>query len=248
MMIFTIAHKEFRTLCALPSTWLVLGALQFIFGWFFLARIDAFLQVQAQLAQIANAPGATLAVVTPLFGSIALVMMLLVPVFTMRMLAEERRNQTLTLLMTAPVSSAHIILGKFVGLVVFLLLIISACTLMVLTLAAGTALDIGLLLCNALGLLLLTASYTALGLYISSLTSQPVVAALAALAALFGLWLVDVSAVDSGTPWHALAPTSHFLNFNIGLVDSGDLVFFLLFSATFLMLAILRLHNNRMYG
>ncbi len=247
-MIFTIARKEFRSLFATPSTWLILGALQFIFAWFFLARLDAFLQVQAQLAQIANAPGATQAVAAPLFGTIALIMMMLVPAFTMRLIAEERRNQTLTLLMTAPVSSTHIVLGKYLGLLLFLLLIIADCVLLVLVLAAGTQLDTGLVLSNALGLLLLTASYAALGLYVSSLTAQPVVAAITALAALFGLWLVEISAVDSDNTWRALAPTGHFQSFNAGLLNSADLVYFVLFSAAFLLLAIRRVHNNRIYG
>ncbi len=247
-MILTIALKEFRSLFALPSTWLILGALQFIFAWFFLARLDAFLQVQAQLAQIANAPGATLAVAAPLFGTVALIMMMLVPVFTMRLLAEERRNQTLTLLMTSPVSGGHIVLGKFIGLMMFLLLIIASCTLMVLTLALGTPLDIGLLLSNALGLLLLTACYAALGLYISSLTAQPVVAAIGALATLFGLWLVEISATVDDNAWRTLAPTSHFQSFNVGLLHSADMVYFVLFSTAFLLLTIRRLHNNRMYG
>lgn len=247
-MILTIARKEFRSLFAIPSTWLILGALQFIFAWFFLARVDAFLQVQAQLAQIANAPGATLAVATPLFGMVALIMMMLVPVFTMRLIAEERRNQTLTLLLTAPVSSMQIVLGKFFGLLLFLLLIIASCTLMVLTLGAGTHLDVGLLLCNALGIFLLAASYAALGLYISSLTTQPLVAAIAALAALFGLWLTEISATDNDLAWNGLAPTSHFHSFNVGLLNSSDLIFFLLFCVTFLLLAARRLHNNRIYG
>jgi ABC-2 type transport system permease protein len=247
-MILTIAHKEFRSLFATPSTWLILGALQFIFAWFFLARLDAFLQVQAQLAQIANAPGATLAVAAPLFGTLALILMMLVPVFTMRLFAEERRNQTLALLMAAPVSGTHIVLGKFFGLMLFLLLIVASCTLMVLSLAAGTQLDTGLLLSNALGLLLLAASYAALGLYISSLTVQPVVAAIAALAALFGLWLLEVSAVDNDTAWRMFAPTSHFQSFNIGLLNSADMVYFAVFSAVFLLLTIRRLHNNRIYG
>jgi ABC-2 type transport system permease protein len=247
-MILTIAHKEFRSLFATPSTWLILGALQFIFAWFFLARLDAFLQVQAQLAQIANAPGATLAVATPLFGTLALILMMLVPVFTMRLFAEERRNQSMALLMTAPLSGAHIVLGKFFGLMLFLLLIIASCTLMVLSLAAGTQLDMGLLLSNALGLLLLAASYAAVGLYISSLTAQPVVAAIAAMAALFGLWLVEVSAVDSDIAWRMIAPTSHFQNFNIGLLNSADMVYFAVFSAFFLLLTVRRIHNNRIYG
>lgn len=247
-MILTIARKEFRTLFATPSTWLFLGALQFIFAWFFLARLDAFLQMQAQLAQLANAPGATQAVAAPLFGTIALIMMMLVPVFTMRLIAEERRNRTLSLLMTAPVSSTQIVLGKFFGLLLFLLLAIAGSVLMVLSLGAGTQLDKGLLFANALGLLLLAASYAALGLYISSLTVQPVVAAIGAMAALFGLWLVEISATDANTVWRALAPTSHFQSFNSGLLNSSDLAFFLLFSSAFLLLAMRRIHNNRIYG
>lgn len=247
-MIFTIAHKEFRSLLATPSTWLILGALQFIFAWFFLARLDDFLQVQTQLAQLANAPGATQAVAVPLFGAIALIMMMLVPVFAMRLIAEERRNQTLTLLLTAPVFSMHIVLGKYFGLLLFLLLIIADCLLMVLVLATGTQLDTGLLLSNALGLLLLTSSYAALGLYFSSLTAQPVVAAITTLAALFGLWLVEISAVDSGNTWHTLAPTGHFQSFSAGLLNSADLVYFILFGAAFLLLTIRRVHNNRIYG
>ena len=247
-MILTIAHKEFRSLFATPSTWLILGALQFIFAWFFLARLDAFLQVQAQLAQLANAPGATLAVATPLFGTLGLILMMLIPVFTMRLFAEERRNQTLVLLMTAPVSDTHIVLGKFLGLVLFLLLIVASCTLMVLSLAAGTQLDTGLLLSNALGLGLLVSSYAALGLYISALASQPVVAAIATLAALFGLWLLEISAADNDNALRVFAPVNHFQGFNIGLINSVDLVYFSTFIAMFLLLTIRRVQNNRLYG
>lgn len=247
-MIHAIAIKELRSLFAAPSTWLILGVLQFVFAWFFLARLDAFLQVQAQLAQLANAPGATQAVAAPLFGTIALILMMLTPVFTMRLIAEERRNRTLVLLMTAPVSSGQIVLGKFIGLLLFLLIIIAASVAMVLALAAGTQLDKGLLLANALGLLLLAASYAALGLYVSALTAQPAMAAIGALAVLFGLWLVDISAADSDTAWRTLAPTSHFQGFNNGLLNSGDLAYFLLFITVFLLLTIRRLHNNRIYG
>jgi len=247
-MIFIIARKEFRSLFAVPSTWLILGALQFIFAWFFLARLDAFLQVQAQLAQIENAPGATLAVATPLFGTLALIFMMLIPVFTMRLIAEERRNQTLTLLMTAPVTEMHIVLGKFFGLLLVLLLLVASSTLMVLSLAAGTHLDIGLLLSNALGLLLLAASYAAVGLYISSLTAQPVVAAISSLAVLFGFWLLEISSADSEIALSKFSPTTHFQNFNIGLLNSADAAYFALFIAGFLLMTIRRLHNNRVYG
>lgn len=244
-MIRLIALKELRSLFAAPSTWLLLGALQFIFAWFFLARLDAFLQVQAQLAQIANAPGATQAVAAPLFNVLALLLMVLTPLLTMRLLAEERRNQTLPLLLSAPVSAARIVLGKFLGLMIFLSLIIAACTAMLLTLAAGTHLDAGLLLGNVLGVLLLAAGYAALGLYVSSLTAQPMVAAFGALAALFGLWLAEISASDDDGRWQAVAPTGHFHNFNLGLLNSADAAYLLLFCGVFLLLAIRRVESGR---
>ncbi|MGA8148401.1 MAG: ABC transporter permease subunit [Gallionellaceae bacterium] len=244
-MIRLIALKELRSLCVLPTTWMLLGGFQFVFAWFFLVRLDAFLQVQNQLAQIASAPGATQAVAVPLYDTAALILMMLTPLFTMRLFAEERRNQTLVLLMAAPISGAQIVLGKFIGLMLFLLFIIAGCTLMLLTLATGTQLDFGLLLGNALGLLLLAASYAAIGLYISSLTAQPLLAASAALAVLFGSWLMESSAAGDDNPVRAFAPTAHFRSFTHGLLNSADMVYFLVICAAFLWLTIKRLHSSR---
>ncbi|HQS57879.1 MAG TPA: ABC transporter permease subunit [Gallionellaceae bacterium] len=247
-MILTIAHKEFRSLFATPSTWFILGGLQFIFAWFFLARLDAYLQVQAQLVQLANPPGATHSVAAPVLATIGFILMMLVPIFTMRLVAEERRNQTLVLLMASPVASWEIIAGKFLGMLLFLSLIIAASFLMLLTLALGTPLDYGLLITNAAGLFMLAAGYSALGLYFSTLTTQPVVAASSTIAALFGLWLIDVAGSSTGTILKALSPTVHFQSFNTGLLLSKDITYFLLFSAICLLLAIRRLNNSRIYG
>jgi len=247
-MIRLIALRELRSLYAMPSTWFVLAVLQFIFAWFFLARLEAFLEIQPQLAQLANPPGVTLTVAAPLFYTAALLLMMLVPMFTMRLIAEERRNQTLALLLSAPLSGRHIVLGKFAGLLGFLMMLIASLPLMLYTLALGTSLDHGLLLANCIGLLLLTASYVALGMYVSALTTQPVIAAIGALAVLVGLWLADIVATAPDSPWHFLSPLHHFQSFNAGLLDSADIAFFVLFTAFFLLLTMKRLHNNRVYG
>ena len=247
-MIRLLAMRELRSLFATPSTWFVLAALQFIFAWFFLARLEAFLEIQPQLAQLANPPGVTATVAAPMFNTVALLLMMLVPMFTMRLIAEERRNQTFALLLSAPLSSYHIVLGKFLGLLVFLVVLMAGVPIMLYTLTLGTALDHGLLLSNMLGLFLLAASYAALGLYISALTTQPIIAAIGAFAVLIGLWLADVGAVAENSPWHAVSPFNHFQNFNNGLLDSGDAAFFVLFTAAFLLLAMRRLYNNRRYG
>lgn len=247
-MIRLIAMRELRSLFIMPSTWFVLAALQFILAWFFLASLEVFLEIQPQLAQVANSPGVTVMVAAPLFNTVALLLMMLTPMFTMRMIAEERRNQTFALLLSAPLSGRHIVLGKFFGLMVFLSALTASVTMMLYTLALGTPLDHGLMLSNLIGLILLTASYVALGLYISALTTQPIIAAIGALAILVGLWLADIGAADENSPWHLISPLHHFQNFNTGLLDSGDAAFFVLFSATFLLLAIRRIHNNRLYG
>lgn len=236
-MIRLLAWRELRSLLALPSTWFLLALLQFVFAWFFLARTEYFLEIQPQLAQLANPPGVTVTVAVPLFNILAMLLMMLTPLFTMRLIAEERRNQTLPLLLSAPLSSAQIVLGKSLGLWVFLLLVVIAAPLMVATLAVGTQLDSGLILSNVLGLVLLLSSDIALGLYCSTLSAQPVVTAASALVVLVGLWLADILASDEASPWHALSPLHHFQSFNNGLLDSQDAVFFVLFSAVFLILA-----------
>jgi ABC-2 type transport system permease protein len=247
-MIRLLALRELRSLFAMPSTWFVFAVLQFILAWFFLARLDAFLEVQPQLAQLANPPGVTSTVSAPMFNTVALLLMMLVPVFTMRLIAEERRNQTLTLLLSSPLSGRHIVLGKFLGLLIFLVVLMAGVPLMLYTLALGTAIDHGLMLSNLLGLLLLTSSYVALGLYISALTTQPIIAAIGALAVLLGLWLADIGTPSENSPWHLISPLHHFQNFNNGLLDSSDAAFFVLFTAVFLILTMKRLHNNRIYG
>ena len=247
-MIRLLVQRELRSLFVMPSTWLILAVLQFIFAWFFLARLEAFLEIQPQLAQLANPPGATSTVAAPMFNTVALLMLMLVPMFTMRLIAEERRNQTFTLLLSSPLSGTHIVLGKFLGLLIFLAVMMSGVVAMIYSLALGTALDHGLLLSNILGLFLLTASYIAVGLYISALTAQPVIAAIGTFAVLIGLWLADISATAEDSPWHSISPIDHLLHFNIGLLDSSDAAYFVLFTAVFLILAVKRLRNNRVYG
>ncbi len=240
-MIAILIKKEFRSLFMAPSTWWMLALLQFIFAWFFLARLDDYLQVQAQLAQMGNAPGATISIASPLASVLALVLMMLIPLFTMRLIAEERRNQTWILLTTAPISATHIVLGKFLGLLALLTLIIAACALMMSALSMGTHADYGLILSNTLGVWLLTANYAALGLFFSTLTRQPIVAAFGAIAISFGLWMLDMS---SGTI-RALSPNAHFQNLNVGLISSVDVSYFILFIVVFLMLSIRRIRHER---
>jgi ABC-2 type transport system permease protein len=123
--------------------------------------------------------------------------------------------------------------------------IVACCVAMLSTLMLGTHADIGLMLSNILGVLLLAASYAALGLYFSALNRQPVIAAASALGVSFGLWLLDLTASDSRGFLRAISPNSPFQTLNAGMINSADLIYFVLFIATLLWLTIRQLNDER---
>ena len=146
MMIFTLAQRELRSLFLSPLAWAILAIVQFIMAYLFLSQLQEFILIQPKLATIENAPGVTELVIVPLYGSAAFIMMLVTPLLTMRLISEERRNQSLALLLSAPVSMTEIIIGKYLGMLGFVAIMILMMTLMPLSLYFGGTLDGGLLI------------------------------------------------------------------------------------------------------
>jgi len=245
-MIAVIARKELRMLFTSPLAWILLALIQLILTWVFLGRLDAFLEIQPQLLQIANPPGITEIIISPVFAMAAIVLLMITPLLTMRLLAEERRNHTLVLLISAPISMLDIVLGKFLGLMIFFLMVISLILVLSVSLLAGGVLDYGLLLTSAIGLFLISACFSALGIYISSLTAQPVIAAIGALGILLGLWIMDLIANDADGWMQYFSLLKHFEYFNRGLIDTFSVTYFILFIVTFLVLTIRRLDGERL--
>lgn len=247
-MIFTIANKELRSMFLSPLAWVVLAFLQFVLALIFLKQIDGFLMVQAQLARTPNAPGLTEIAIVPMFGVASMVLLMSVPLLTMRLVSEERRNQTMALLMSAPVSMTEIIVGKFLAMVVFLALINLLILCMALSLLAGGTLDLGLLTANLAGLMLLGCSFAAIGLYISCLTTHPVVAAILSLAVFLGLWIINIAATDPQSWLHLLSLLKRFEGFMNGSIAVTDLIYFGLLTLTFIILSIRRLDSDRLHA
>jgi ABC-2 type transport system permease protein len=245
-MIGTIVAKELKALFSSPLAWAVLAFLQIILAWIFLTRVDYFLSIQPQLARVPNAPGLTEIVAVPMFGIASIVLLMSVPMLTMRLIAEERRNQTMPLLMSAPVSMTAIVLGKFLATVAFLALACGLIALMAVSLLLGGTLDFGLLMTNLAGLLLLTASFAAIGLFASCLTTHPVVAAIITLGAFLVLWLINIAASDPTSPAHLFSLLKHYETFMNGAVAVTDLIYFALLTGLFLILSIRRLDADRL--
>ena len=247
-IVFVIARKELKLLFVSPLAWTFLALIQLIITWVFLGRLDAFLELQSQLMQIANPPGATEVIIVPMFAVASIVLLMATPLLTMRLIAEEWRNRTMILLISAPISMTTIVLGKFLGMMVFFLLTTLLTVILSLSLLAGGTMDFGLLVSNAVGLILLSASFVAVGLYISSLTSHPSIAALGTLGLLLALWIADIVASDFNTVIQNFSLLRHYESFNRGLIDTFSLVFFVLFILTFLILTIRRLDGERLHG
>lgn len=247
-MIITIMRKELSMLFASPLAWILLALMQLVLTWVFLVRLDVFLEIQSQLLQIANPPGVTEIIISPVFALAAVVLLMVTPLLSMRLLAEERRYHTLTLLISAPVSVTDIVLGKFLGLMVFFVVVIILIVALSISLLMGGTLDFGLLFSNTIGLFLVSACFAALGLYVSSLTAQPVIAAIGALGMLLGLWMIDLAASETNEWLHYFSLLKHFGYFNKGLIDTLGIAYFVLFIVTFLVLTIRRLDGERLQG
>lgn len=249
MMALTIAGRELRTMFLSPLAWSILGVIQIILAYMFLAQLDYYLMVQPRIAGMEDAPGITDLIVVPLFGNAGVILLLVTPLLTMRLISEERRNRTLSLLFSAPVSMTEIILGKYLGVFGFLLIMVGMITAMPLSLLFGGGLDFGKLAACLLALVLLLAGFASVGLFISALASQPTVAAISTFGALLLLWIIDWTGNSAGNAEGVLGYLSllrHYEHLLKGLVNTTDLAYFVLFIVAFIVLSIHSLDYDRL--
>ncbi len=243
-MIFTIARREISTLFLSPLAWIILAVIQALLGWMFLAQIENFFMLQPQLIQLQNIPGVTDIVIAPIFSLAAIIMLMIMPLITMRSIAEEKKNKTIQLLFSAPISITQLVLGKFMGLMFFILILTSLLMLMPLSLLLGTELDMGKLLSIFIAMILLLGSFAAIGLYLSSLTNNQTIAAVSTFGALLMLWIIEWRA-DLGL-LHYLSLLAHHRPLLEGTFDSADISYFLLIMILFNGLTIRQLDGERL--
>lgn len=247
-MIFTIAGKELKSLFASPMAWIILALLQLMLGMFFANAVGRYFEAMQGMMLPEQRVGFTSYVTPQVFGVAVMVLLTAVPLLTMRQIAEERKNQTMVFLFSAPVSLFEIVLGKFSGLLAFISLVVALLLAMVLSMNLSTDLDLAHVLTNALGLWLMAASFAALGIFMSSLTQQPIIAAILSFVALLGLVIIDNFAADPESPLNYLSMMRHFEPFSSGVLNSTDIAYFLLFTTTFIVLTVRRLDADRLRG
>ncbi len=248
-MIWIIARREIGAMFCSPLAWILLAVIQTILGYMFLANLDNYFLLQPQLMRLENTPGVTDIVITPLMHVAAIIMLMIIPLLTMRSIAEEKRNRTLSLLVSAPLGMSEIVLGKFLGLMLFVFILVTMLMLMPLSLYLGTSPDGGKLLSIYLGMLLLVATFTAIGLYLSSLTENQTIAAISTFGVLFMLWIIDWlggSASNGQSVLSYLSLLQHHQSMLEGVFDTSDIAYYLLLITGFLVLTIRQLDRERL--
>lgn len=234
MKILAIMKKELQTFFYSPIAYIIFASFLLIVGYLFWVVL-----VTSKMASI-----------EPLLYNASFILLLASPVLTMRLISEERKSRTMELLLTSPISPVEIIAGKFLACLVLYV------TLIILTLQYPLILghyspdfDLGPVYSGYIGLILLSSSFISLGLFASTLSENQIISAMVSFGGLLLFWIFGWAkhAFDN-TFGHMLGNLSIFdryADFLRGIVDSGNVIFFLVFTLVWLFLATRVLESER---
>jgi ABC-2 type transport system permease protein len=235
-----IAKKEMNIYFATPIAWVVFTLFVLIGSYFFLQLLNSYELASLQYMRF-NAPEMMNrlnfqdVIFRNLFGNLGVILIFLMPLLTMRLIAEEKNAKTIELLYSAPIKPGDIVFGKFLGaltvvtIALVLTLIYPALVQMVAKDAAGV--EWRAVLLGYLGLWLLGAAYLAVGMFVSALTDSQAIAALVGFVLALLTWIIGWAAQQAEGGWRDtityLAATSHLDAFSRGVLEVKDIIYFL---------------------
>ncbi len=238
-----------------PVAYVVFTFFLLISGWFF-SQIFLFYSDISMRSFMQPQFGQNLSitdnVMRPLFTNMSVVLLFFIPMLTMRLFAEEKRAGTMELLLTYPVRDGEVLAGKFLAAAALYLLLLALTFLYPGLVAYFTRVEWGPILTGYLGLLLVGSTFLAVGLLISSLTENQIVAGFGTFGVLLAFWVIGWGAEFAGGNLRAvlqyLSVTEHMDGFSRGLVDTKDLVYYGSAIVLALFLALRSLESKRWRG
>jgi ABC-2 type transport system permease protein len=229
-----VCRRELASMCAGPLAWVLGTVFALLTGYFFYSDLALYVLV--------GGGNETRGLWRFVFLDHRLVVLLVVPLLTMRLFAEERKLGTLELLWTYPVRDGQLLAGKFLAALVVYLAMVGATLVGPAVLYALHPFAVPPLVAGYLGLVLLGVAFIACGLATSTLTDNQVVAAMLAYGVLVFAWFATWNEAAIG---ERLAPVllqlslfDHFYGFAQGVIDSRDVVYLLAFATLFLFIAL----------
>ena len=250
-----IAQKELKGYFASPIGYAVIGFSAILFGWFFVNLLYYFDRMALQAGSGMGGPESVNVnemLIAPLFLNVSVILLFALPLVTMRTYAEEKRSGTIELLLTAPLTDFQIVMGKFLGAFVLYAAMIGI-----------TLVHMGFLfwfgnpewrpiLTGYLGILLMGGCFLSLGLFVSRLTKNQIIAGMVTFALFLMFWVINWISSFTGPTTQAvlnyLSITEHLNDFTRGVIDTKHLVYYLSFIAFSLFLTVRSVDSERWRG
>jgi ABC-2 type transport system permease protein len=254
--ILAIAHKELKAYFNSPIAYIVIGFWALLYGYFFVALLNYFVRQSMQMGQMGmqgpQAMNLNQQLIRPLLQNVLILILFLMPMVTMRSYSEEKRSGTIELLLTSPLTDFQIIMGKFLGAMALYGAML-----------AVTLIHVGLLFIYGrpewkplvtayLGLLLMGGCFISLGLFISSLTKNQIVAGMVTFAVFLLLWIITWIGSFSGPTVDKLTQylsiVDHYDDFGKGVIDTTHLIYYVSFITFGLFLTAKAVDSERWRG
>jgi len=252
--ILAIARKELNSYFASPIAYVVIGAFALIFGLFYVSLLNWFVQQGMQMGQMGMGGPVNVnqQMIRLLLQNTAVVILFVLPMVTMRCYAEEKRSGTMELLLTSPVTDFEILMGKFLGALALYGCMLAVTFVHVAILFRYGNPDWRPIAAGYLGLLLLGGSFISVGLLMSSLTRNQIVAGMVTFGLVLLLWIVDWIGSFAGPRVEAvvsyLSITGHLDDFAKGVIDTKHVVYYLSFITFGLFLTAKSVDSERWRG
>ena len=255
MRIWPIVKKEMRLYFTSPVAWVIITIFLVIAGYFFYNIFAFYTLASMQSAmnpQMGRELNVTDSVLRPLFSNVSVILLLLMPLITMRLFAEERRSGTIELLLTYPIRDGAVLIGKYLAALAVYVIMLALTLLYPAIVFYFVRLEWGPLLTGYLGLLLMGATFLAVGIFASSLTENQIVASITTFGVLLILWVIGWSAEYVGGAWGRvlshLSLLDHFDTFARGVLDTKDVIYYVDVTIVALFLTLRSLEARRWKG
>ncbi len=254
--VLAIANKELRSYFTSPIAYIVIGLFAALYGFFFWAILQYFVAQSMQMGQFGMQGPQSMNVnqqlIRPLVQNVTILVLFLMPMVTMRTYSEEKRSGTIELLLTSPLSDFQIIMGKFLGAMALYLIMLAVTLIHIAILFIYGRPEWKPIVTAYLGLVLLGGCFISLGLFISSLTKNQIVAGMVTFAVFLFLWIITWIGSFSGPTVDKLTTylsiIDHLDDFGKGVIDTTHVIYYLSFITFGLFLTAKSVDSERWRG
>ncbi len=232
---WTLYKKEIKNYFSSPIGYVILTVFAAIAGFFFYTITFNFilfcLQTETNyINPFVQTPNINEMVVRPIFSSLGFVFIIIIPMISMRLFAEEKSAGTIQILLTSPLKPINIILGKYFASLTFLLIMISVTFFYQLLFFLYSTPTWQPVLVGYIGLFLLGSTFLALGILISSLTNNQIIAVILTFGLFLFLWIIGWSIENTNSQWRLIAEYisfyNHYQDFSKGILDTKSITYF----------------------